>query len=583
MAEQVRLKRGGLALRVPQVDFAASKVEAQGFANLARSLDSMTNYFLREAEQKAQIEGAEYGALNAPTRQQLRDAAEQNTSVIIPGDKSSVYGRAVRKAAIEALDDQVSLLAKRQITDAVLAGKAENKAPLDVEDDIATIIAGYAATFDKTAPIAARRFRANMGIYGNAEYESYAKQFLIDDQDRRKAEFQVSYELTKENVFKMFDGGKIKSPIDGSDISAPAPTTEVLAQIKTKVLTDAISYDYSKSDIETLANDFDSIVTAAAENVIVNMVVDSKDKYNTYLRIQNNNRNLPDNIKAALDALSGEQRAKAISEARTAWLASIGDEDELRKLAEARRQDDIKDVEQNFSLALLLARREPAKAINQMQKAITDMTPLDASKANEMNMLLPTNGSGFAFAPVTNEAVRTTIDTQLNNMDITLTLSKLDMLLLRQKLSYGDWLTYTDKVRARQDSRFNDAVLEIRKKLKVPSGVVADKSLLNNWRFNTLNEVELAMRKALRNAPEGGRNFDPFEWLDDNFEELTQGKQENWTQGALSRLEVYTRQGVEQKLNAAVSSGNQEDITFFQDLLDLADQLEQEGTPAPGF
>ena len=105
MAEQVRLKRGGLALRVPQVEFAASKVEAQGFANLARSLDSMTNYFLREAEQKAQIEGAEYGALNAPTRQQLRDAAEQNTSVIIPGDKSSVYGRAVRKAAIEALDE----------------------------------------------------------------------------------------------------------------------------------------------------------------------------------------------------------------------------------------------------------------------------------------------------------------------------------------------------------------------------------------------------------------------------------------------------------------------------------------------
>ena len=63
----------------------------------------------------------------------------------------------------------------------------------------------------------------------------------------------------------------------------------------------------------------------------------------------------------------------------------------------------------------------------------------------------------------------------------------------------------------------------------------------------------------------------------------TQGKQENWTQGALSRLEVYTRQGVEQKLNAAVSSGNQEDITFFQDLLDLADELAEEGTPAPGF
>ena len=110
-----RLKRGGLALRVPQVEFAASKVEAQGFANLARSLDSMTNYFLRQAEQKAQIEGAEYGALNAPNEQQIKDAYDRGEEIEIPGNQNSVFGRAARKAALSIASDEVSALASKEL------------------------------------------------------------------------------------------------------------------------------------------------------------------------------------------------------------------------------------------------------------------------------------------------------------------------------------------------------------------------------------------------------------------------------------------------------------------------------------
>ena len=77
MAEQVRYRRQGMALRVPKVSFEGPAAAARGYAGIARSLDSMSSYFLQMSEQKAQIEGAEYGAMNAPTPKQIDDAYQR--------------------------------------------------------------------------------------------------------------------------------------------------------------------------------------------------------------------------------------------------------------------------------------------------------------------------------------------------------------------------------------------------------------------------------------------------------------------------------------------------------------------------
>ena len=68
MAEQQRLQSQNFRTSVPRVDFVAQQVEARGLSQLSSSLDRLSNFFMQQAEQKARIEGAEYGALNAPTR-----------------------------------------------------------------------------------------------------------------------------------------------------------------------------------------------------------------------------------------------------------------------------------------------------------------------------------------------------------------------------------------------------------------------------------------------------------------------------------------------------------------------------------
>ena len=214
MAEQVRLKRGGLALRVPQVEFAASKVEAQGFANLARSLDSMTNYFLREAEQKAQIEGAEYGALNAPTEQQIRDAYDRGEEIEIPGNQNSVFGRAARKAALSIASDEVSALASKElanvegifntILDSPSMPEEEKQrlaeqlgitdfSPQSLVTVMDTVIAGYGKTLDDTSPALARRFRAEQSITANGKWTKYLDAYVKQENQKLESSFRVAH------------------------------------------------------------------------------------------------------------------------------------------------------------------------------------------------------------------------------------------------------------------------------------------------------------------------------------------------------------------------------------------------------
>ena len=581
MAEKLRYQRQGLTLRAPRIDFAAQEASARGYAQISANLDRLSGFFFSMAENKAQIEGAEYGATNAPTRKQLMDAKKRGEPIDLSGDQATVFGRAARKASMEAVSDELTYLAKRDITNIITQGINNNTAPNAVSESIDSVVAGYASTLDGTDPAMARNYRANLSIYGNAEYEAYSKQWLNGEKTRRKTNWEASWQLTKDNLGKIFAGGKVKSD-DGREV-AFAPTAETIAAMKEKLLIDAASYYFSAAEIEALANEFDEAVIEAATNTITDAVIDSDNSHLIFTQIESGSKMLPESVQAALGILDGKQRLAAIREAQQAWRDEIDNENTIRNLNEAIRQEKIENIEQLAHKALFLALTNPQQAITDFNNAVNALSVYDAEKAKELREKMPLNGSGFVFALETDESTRFMLDTQINDMDVTLTLADLDNYLLSSTLSYADWKSYSEIVRSRQTGRFNDALIEVRQRLALPVGMVADRSVLNTWQWNTLNKVEVAMRRALREAPNGGRDFDAMVWLDANYDTLTKTGQEDWIDVGLGKLSNMTRPGVQAKLNAAVASQNQADIDHYTDLLKLADDLEAAGKPATGF
>ena len=187
MAERPTYQRRGAQLRMPTFEDAVGQVAARGAAQTGQALDRMTSFFLQQTEQQAQIRGEEYGALHAPTREQLKDAMEGKDDIDLPGGNFTVADRAARKAALAITSDNLQHLAQARITEIVLDAYKTQKDPTDLATDVDAVIAGYGDILDKNAPTLALNFRAKMGMYANREYESYAKSQIKTSTSSNKA------------------------------------------------------------------------------------------------------------------------------------------------------------------------------------------------------------------------------------------------------------------------------------------------------------------------------------------------------------------------------------------------------------
>lgn len=187
MAERPTYQRRGAQLRMPTFQDAVGQVAARGAAQTGQALDRMTSFFLQQTEQQAQIRGEEYGALHAPTREQLKDAMEGKDDIDLPGGNFTVADRAARKAALAITSDNLQHLAQARITEIVLDAYKTQKDPTDLATDVDAVIAGYGDILDKNAPTLALNFRAKMGMYAHQKYESYAKSQIKTSTSSNKA------------------------------------------------------------------------------------------------------------------------------------------------------------------------------------------------------------------------------------------------------------------------------------------------------------------------------------------------------------------------------------------------------------
>jgi hypothetical protein len=152
-------------------------------APIQRGLDSMTDFALKQFEQKALIEGAEYGAENAPTMQQLQDA-QGDIEDVVPGDKTTVFGRAARKAALQSMTTNFEMSAREQMVNLRIQAQQENMDTATFTEQSNAIIDGYTSTLQDISPAAALNFRATMATVGNSALLAHSNK-LLEEQRRQ--------------------------------------------------------------------------------------------------------------------------------------------------------------------------------------------------------------------------------------------------------------------------------------------------------------------------------------------------------------------------------------------------------------
>ena len=291
----MRLRESNQITRIPRVDFTDQRVQAQGLSQLSSSLQRMSSFFLQQSADKARIEGAEYGAANAPTPQQINEAYETGQELELPGDKSTVYGRSVRKAALEVADDQITALASMgmsnlaQVFDNALNDDTmtdEKRAALAAEIGVKdfgpqsfataldTINAGYASVLDENAPGVARKFRAQSAITANSKYNKYLEAYVKKNNERLEAQFFQA----QENVFS---NEVIRDYLTGLN---GLVRIKELRQERTKK---SISF-LEGSEIKTFQDNMDATQKTAAMQVLTDSTFAQKDPVKIISNVQKN-------------------------------------------------------------------------------------------------------------------------------------------------------------------------------------------------------------------------------------------------------------------------------------------------------
>jgi len=174
-----RYRRQGVQIaQIPQITTAAFQESARTSATLSKNLDRVSQFAFNRAEQVAKTEGERYGALNAPSMQQLQDAAAsgQDVEELVPGDSRTVFGSAARNSALNAMTLRFESDARKEITS--LQSQFENN-EIDLDTlgaNITSLVEQQTDILAEVDPLAAEKFSAAAGVAGNSAYLSAAKQ-----------------------------------------------------------------------------------------------------------------------------------------------------------------------------------------------------------------------------------------------------------------------------------------------------------------------------------------------------------------------------------------------------------------------
>ncbi len=197
MAERLKRYRPlGVSIpTVPTVDYVATgRAQARAMAPIQRGLDSMTDFALKRFEEKALIEGAEYGAQNAPTKQQLQDA-QGDIEDIVPGDQTTVFGRAARKAALGSMTTNFEVSAREQMINLQVQAELQDMDTATFTEQSNAIIDGYTSTLQDISPAAALTFRATMATVGNSALLAHSKAQIEKQQEQEQFAITSSMDI----------------------------------------------------------------------------------------------------------------------------------------------------------------------------------------------------------------------------------------------------------------------------------------------------------------------------------------------------------------------------------------------------
>ena len=145
---------------------------------LSRSMDQMSTFFFRKADEQAKIEGAKFGVENAPDVNTLKNAFKEgkDTSDLLEFG-NTVFGKSARESALRVLQNEVMIEGTRTINDLVFTASSNNTPPPTLQKQINASILGLSDAIRASSPELGEIIKSKLTMQGIGEFDRYRTAF----------------------------------------------------------------------------------------------------------------------------------------------------------------------------------------------------------------------------------------------------------------------------------------------------------------------------------------------------------------------------------------------------------------------
>jgi len=486
---------------------------------LTSALNDMSSYFFKKAGEKAQIEGAEYGAENPITVGQIKESALLGTDVTERFDDDTIFGKSAKKIALESLGSDLALSAKKHMGEIVTQASLRDTDLTDVSADLRAISNEYVTLAEEASPILAKKLYAELGVTSSAHYNAYSKVYAKRQIDLIQTRGALSLNLDLNNMtieldaLLNYEGNEdaLTSKIYGAGLyqngkrlnSKAVNLVELQKQPgfsitkKRDYIHKATKSKYTKTMIESSMKDWDAKWLESRTNVIVSTALETQTSASIATKIQTNQKTGNTKIDSILNGMSDEERLNVAKAIRTEKTSQMNFEESLQVKSDKKSEVTIASLE--VSITKKLAHGDTLGVIESEIKKLEALAP---DKAKDYSIKLIESGG---LRTISNSKVKADLLAKIN----TDTLSFGELSDYSSDLSSDDFADFASKVESNEEDEFKGAMIIIAGLLDFdPEALILGEQNENFKNKQIYMRIKGKVREALDKAQASNKDFD---------------------------------------------------------------------------
>ena len=546
MAPLPRYTPVGITIAAPQpLTIAPQQAAAATGKILSAGLDRIANFAFRQAYQQAAVQGAEYGAENAPTIEQIKQAQEDGEPLEAPGDMTTVFGRAARAQGLSTMRLNVESAGRTELAQ-MHAKVINSEVPIDqYASQMNDVINGYSDAIKQVSPRTGQALRASLATVASMQYRVHATGLAKKAEARRTIMVNEAISQVIADAVTFVKGGdQIEDAFEPGDQVVTTSEASITSQ-RNIILKLALSIGDARLAKSALTQ-FNTAVQAARVGVVADYVKNPDGTVN----IQRYGAVLSGNlsgtpIEGVYLSMTDEQKAVTLKEV-------------VRRGREAYTLGDAKDARIEKQRTMLV-RRTHIEFMDAWEKGGADGTA-NMKAARDRLRLMGDDTKYAQFGKLMRDGVPTSSERTLYELDkklseFTLTRSDIVDQIDKGQLSHSDGRAYFAKIATANNKSMQEAVQLYRTSLQVEATIfnptAGEKAKQN--KVNVLQNKLIAERQRVRR--EGGQ-FDPMKVVKEAITEeanktMAPGELRNAKNSVYSFLKTTEALGASKALPAA--------------------------------